>query len=125
MEPTTSTATAAVSVGLAGLLTAAFGGVAADVMMVVLASVAGTFIGLSGSRTHSSAAAAKFLIGALLVSLTLAWALASVVSSLHPALASPYTPTIVAFLIGANAARLKKYADRISTRIDDKLGVSE
>jgi arginine exporter protein ArgO len=87
--------------------------------------VAGTFIGMAGSRTNTARTAAVFLLGALMTSLVLAWALASVVASVHPALASPYTPTIIAFLIGANASRLRKYAEQISSRIDEKLGVSK
>lgn len=122
MEPTTSTGTAFASVGLAGLLTAAFGGVAADVMMVVLASVAGAFVGMSGARTRTPKEVAGFLVVALLTSLVLAWALAHAAASIHPALASPYTPTIIAFLISANASRLKKISDRAFDRIDEKLG---
>lgn len=124
MEPTTSTGTVVASVGLAGLLTAAFGNIAADVMMVVLASVAGSVINMSGKRTHTHLESLMFLGGAILTSLVLAWALASLLASISPSMASPYTPTIISFLIGANAKRLKKIAESATARLEQKFGGS-
>jgi len=119
MEPATSTASAtAASVGLAALLAGAFGNVAADVMMVVLASIAGAYISLSGASTGGYWRPLQFMFGAVLTSLVLAWALAFVAGRLTPAFDSPYTPTVIAFLIGSNAKRLRKITGEVTERFE-------
>lgn len=131
MEPTTTTATAATaatSMGLAALLAGAFGQVAADVMMVFLAAIAGTVIALSGGKSASPMQSLRFLFGATATALTLSWAIASLVSGLHPALGSAYTPTIISFLIGTQSmrlgevpAKLGEIAAKLSGRIEKKI----
>lgn len=122
IEPTTSaTATAAISVGLAALLAGAVGDVAADVMMVFLAAIAGTVISISGSRSTSLIESVKFLFIATATSLTLSWAVAAIISGVHPALASAYTPTIISFLIGTQSMRLGVIAAKVTGRIESKI----
>lgn len=122
IEPTTSaTATAAVSVGLAALLAGAVGDVAADVMMVFLAAIAGTVISISGGRSTNLIESIKFLFIATTTSLTLSWAIAAIISGLHPVLASAYTPTIISFLIGTQSMRLGVIASKVTGRIESKI----
>lgn len=121
IEPATPAASAAATVGLAALLAGAFGQVAADVMMVFLASIAGTVIALSGGKSTTALQAVRFFFGATCTALTLSWAIASLVSGLHPALASAYTPTIVAFVIGSQSMRLGDIAAKISGRFEKKI----
>jgi hypothetical protein len=121
MEPATPAATAAASVGLAARLAGAFGQVAADVMMVLLAAIAGTVIALSGGKSTTARQAVGFFFGAVCTSLVLSWALASLAAGMHPALASAYTPTIVAFLIGTQSKRLGVIADKITGRFEKKI----
>ena len=119
-EPVSTTATAT-GVGLAALLAGAFGAVAADVMMVVLASIAGVVIALSGSKATTSLEAVKFFVGAVLTSLVLAWAVAELLGGLHPSMNSAYAPTIIAFLIGTQSHRLDKIVAKITGRIEKKI----
>jgi hypothetical protein len=118
MEPTTPLATTAASVGLTALLAGAVGQVAADVMMVFLASMAGTFIAISASHSSTVRQRVGFFLGATSTALTLSWAIASLVASLHPALASAYTPTIIAFAIGTQSMRLGVIANKITGRVE-------
>ena len=118
MEPTTPLATTAASVGLTALLAGAVGQVAADVMMVFLASMAGTFIAISAAHSSTARERIGFFLGATGTALTLSWAIAALVSSMHPALASAYTPTIIAFAIGTQSQRLGVIANKITGRVD-------
>ena len=120
-EPVSTTTTAVTTAGLAALLTGAIGAVAADVMMVVLASIAGVVISLSGSKTTTSLQALRFFLGAAMTSLTLAWALAALLGNLHPAMISAYTPTIVAFIIGTQSHRLNEIAAKITGRLESQI----
>ncbi len=102
-EPITTTAAshAAVQVGLAALLVGAFGEIGADVMMVALASLAGCFIALSSDKPPKAVVSALFfIVKGVLLSLVLAWAVSSVAANLIPSLDSPYSPAIIAFVIG-------------------------
>lgn len=122
IEPTTpAAATAAASVGLAALLAGAVGQVAADVMMVFLAAIAGTVIALSGGRSTGAMESVKFLFMATATALSLSWAIAAMISGLHPALGSAYTPTIISFLIGTQSMRLGVIAAKVTGRIEEKL----
>ncbi len=121
MEPATPAATAAASVGLAALLAGAFGQVAADVMMVFLASIAGTVIALSGADSTSALQAVRFFFSAICTALTLSWAIASVVSGMHPSLASAYTPTIIAFVIGTQSTRLGEIMGKLTGFFEKKI----
>lgn len=120
-EPLSTTTTAVTGVGLAALLTGAVGAVAADVMMVILGSIAGVVISLSGGKTTTTMEALRFFGGAVLTALTLAWALAALMGGLHPAMNSPYAPTIIAFLIGTQSHRLSEIAAKITGRIEKKI----
>jgi hypothetical protein len=120
-EPLTTSTSAVATVGLAALLAGAFGQVAADVMMVVLASIAGVVIALSSGKPTTPWDALRFFFGALLASLTLSWAIAVAIGNLHPALQSAYTPTIVAFMIGSQSMRLSDIADKISRKAEKKI----
>jgi hypothetical protein len=119
-EPVIPTTTAVSGVGLAALLTGAVGAVAADVMMVVLASIAGVVIALSNRKT-TTFEALKFFGGAVLTSLVLAWGLASFLGGLHPSMSSHYAPTIIAFFIGTQSHRLSEIAAKITGRIEKKI----
>jgi hypothetical protein len=108
--------TAIAVVGITALLAGAIGQVAADVMMVIMASIAGCVITLSGNNETRLKQALLFFIGALLTSLVLAWSLTAVLGAFYPPLNSSYTPTIIAFVIGSQATRLHVIADRFTNR---------
>ena len=109
-EPISTSATGAASVGLMALLVAAFGQLAAEVSMVVLAAFAGCVVNLSGAVTKTTLAVVVFILKGLLVSLTLAWAGAWAVEQVglqfNMHLASPYTPSIMAFVLAFSGDRL-------------------
>jgi hypothetical protein len=114
-----TTASTAATVGLAALLAGAFGQVAADVMMVVLASIAGVVIALSGQKSTPPGQALKFFLGAALTSLVLAWSVASVLAKAYSGFDSAYTPTILAFMIGTQAASLHELPAKVKSIISD------
>jgi hypothetical protein len=104
---TTATASAASQVGLAALLVGAFGAVGADVMMVVLSAIAGCFISLSNDKPPKTFLPALFfIVKGITLSLVMAWAVSAVASNIIPSLNSPYSPAIVAFVIGFSGDKL-------------------
>lgn len=108
-EPVTTTAgaTAAAHVGLAALLVGAFGAVGADVMMVILSAIAGCFISLSNDKPPKAFLPALFfIVKGVTLSLVMAWAVSSVTAKIIPSLDSPYSPAIVAFVIGFSGDKL-------------------
>jgi hypothetical protein len=122
MEPATPAATTAVTVGLAALLAGAFGQVAAGVMMVLLAAIAGSVISLSETKKSTTfRKAVGFFFGAIFTALVLSWAIAAMISAMHPALNTEYTPTIIAFAIGTQSQRLSYIAAKITGRIEKKI----
>jgi hypothetical protein len=118
-EPiTTTTAAAGMQVGLAALLVGALGEVGADVMMVVLSAIAGCFISLSSDKpTKALGSALFFIIKGVILSLVMAWAVSSVASKVMPALDSPYSPAIVAFVIGFSGDKLPLMINKILTKV--------
>jgi hypothetical protein len=118
-EPiTTTTAAAGMQVGLAALLVGALGEVGADVMMVVLSAIAGCFISLSSDKpTKALGSALFFIIKGVVLSLVMAWAVSSVAAKLMPALDSPYSPAIVAFVIGFSGDKLPLMINKVLTKV--------
>lgn len=98
-EPVSTTATAAVSFGLTALLAGWMGEVAAEVMMVVLSAIAGSIMALS-SKNKTFFESFKFIFLGVLVATVLAWAISSMLTNQYPSIASPYLPTVVAFILG-------------------------
>ena len=98
---TTVVASASLSVGLFALLAGRFGGVAADVMMVIMAAIAGCLISLTEKRNqHSFLGALRMLAMSVCMSLILSWALASVLANMWATMKSPYIPSLFALLLG-------------------------
>ena len=120
-EPTTTTGAAAY-VGLAALLVGAFGPVAADVMMVVLAALAGCYVALSAVPFTSAWEVIKFMVLSVLVSLLLAWALTGLVTGMMPVLSGPYTPSLIAMAIGFVSNRLPEMFNRVLQVVTKRLG---
>jgi hypothetical protein len=118
-EPiTTTTAAAGMQVGLAALLVGALGEVGADVMMVVLSAIAGCFIALSNDKpTKALPSALFFIIKGVVLSLVMAWAVSSVAAKVMPSLDSPYSPAIVAFVIGFSGDKLPLMINKILTKV--------
>lgn len=114
-----TTASTVATVGLAALLAAAVGDVAADVMMVVLASIAGVVIALSGQKSTPPGQAVKFFLGAALTSLVLAWSVSSILAKAYSGFESAYTPTILAFMVGTQAANLHELPAKVKSVIAD------
>lgn len=98
-EPVSTTVSAAVSFGLTALLAGWMGEVAAEVMMVVLSAIAGSIMALS-SKKKTFFESFKFIFLGVLVATVLAWAISSMLTNQYPSVASPYLPTIVAFVLG-------------------------
>lgn len=122
-EPLTTTSGAAAGVGLMALLVGAFGNVAADVMMVVLAALAGSLIALSSVRSPGALASLRFIFLGLSVSLLSSWALSGFISHLIPSLNSPYLPSLLAMLISFSTKRLPSFLERSVDALEKKLGI--
>lgn len=106
----TATATASAnyamgSVGLSALLVGFFGEIGADVMMVVLASIAGCSIALTG-KNKAVRDSAIFITKAILLSVVMAWAISGVIVAYMPQFDTPYLPTVVAFILGFSGEQL-------------------
>ena len=104
-EPVSTTATVAVSFGLTALLTGWVGEVGAEVMMVVLSAIAGSMVALS-SKKKTFFKSLKFIFLGVLVATLFAWAISYNIANQYPYFASPYLPTIVAFILAAIVDKL-------------------
>lgn len=125
MEPTTTAAGgyASTSAGFMALMIGYLGNVGADVMMVILAALSGCIISLSGETKTGALSAIKFLVISVTVSLILAWVLADVLVGYIPSANSPYTPSMMALLIGFLANRLPQILSAIVNKIGLKAGI--
>ena len=125
MEPTTTAAGgyASTSAGFMALMIGYLGNVGADVMLVILAALSGCVISLSGETKTSTWEAIKFLLISITVSLILAWVLADVLVNYFPAANSPYTPSMIAMLIGFLANRLPQILNAIVNKLGSKAGI--
>ena len=119
MEPTSGTAIG--SVGLGALLVGAIGPVGADVMMVVISAIAGGAVSLAGDKSKKWGEVVKFLLIGLIVALVLSWALTGLVVSYIPALAGPYTPSVIAMGIGFLSDRLPVIFNRLFDILSGKV----
>lgn len=120
-EPTTSTAA---SVGLLALLIGAFGNVAASVMMVVIAAIAGCYLSISSLAISSVSQVLKYMTVSILVSLVLSWGGASLLIGFYPQADSPYTPSIIALMIGFLNNRFAPIINAILKSIGSKFGIN-
>jgi hypothetical protein len=125
MEPLSGTTTAAASAGILALLIASFGPLGADVALVVLSALAGATVGLTAMKTQSFWQSFRFIIIGILVSLVLAWALSGLIVSWVPALAGPYTPSMIAFILGFGSDKLPLIANSIISRFRGKVSGDE
>lgn len=121
-EPvTTTTAVGAGSVGLTALLIGWIGPIGADVMMVVMSSIAGCVVALSGVTNHTLFGAIKFISAGVLLSLVTAWMMASLIASIHPTLSGPYLPSAVAFAVGVFLDALPSVRNKLVKFAEHKL----
>lgn len=95
---------------------------AADVMMVVLAALAGCYVALSAVPFTSAWEVIKFMVMSVLVSLLLAWALTSFVTGMIPALSGPYAPSLIAMAIGFVSNRLPEMFNLVLQAVSKRLG---
>jgi hypothetical protein len=118
---------AAVSTGFLALLIGWLGQVGADVMMVVLACLAGCFVAMSALHEKSAQKVAMRLCLSLLLSLVFSWALTSALSSMIPSLGGPYTASMVALLIGyaTGSGRISKLIGGALSKVEEKAGIKE
>lgn len=123
-EPASGTA---VSVGLLALLIGAFGSVAADVMMVVLAAIAGCYVSLSAIKVDSVFQVIRYLLLSIVVALVLSWALASLLEAFLSQYLngwhSLYTPSMLAMAIGFLNNRIAQVVNQAFAFIFEKIGV--
>lgn len=120
MEPATGSA-AAGAVGLTALLVGALGPVGADVMIVVIAAIAGSTVSLAGDKSRTFWQVVKFMTIGVLVALVLSWALTGLLTSYIPSLAGPYAPSVIAMAIGFIADRLPTIFNGIANKFTRKL----
>ena len=104
-EPITTATAAAVSFGLSALLAGWIGQIEAEVMMVVLSAIAGSMVALS-SKKKTFFESLKFIFLGVLVATLFAWAISYNIANQYPYFASPYLPTIVAFVLAAIVDKL-------------------
>lgn len=122
-EPISTTATGAASVGFLALLIGAIGPVAADVMLVVISALAGCFIALSSMKGQTVMQSIGFIVIGVSVSLVLSWGATSFVTGLVPQLDGPYTPAIIAMMIGFMGNQMPAIFGAVSNKIKSKLGL--
>jgi hypothetical protein len=118
---------AAVSTGFLALLIGQFGEIGADVMMVILAALAGCFVALSSIHEKSTTRIAMRLSMSLLLSLIFSWAATSALSTVIPFLHTPYTASMVALLIGyaTGSDRISKIVGGALSKVEEKTGIKE
>lgn len=118
---------AAVSTGFLALLIGWFGEIGADVMMVVLAALAGCFIALSNIQEKSLSRISMRLAMSLLLALVFSWAATSALSTIIPFLHTPYTSSMVALLIGyaTGSDRISKIVGGALSKVEEKTGIKE
>lgn len=117
-EPVTTT-TAAISFGLTALLAGWVGQIEAEVMIVVLSAIAGSMVALS-SKKKSFIESLKFIFLGVIVSTVLAWAISSMIINHYPAMASPYLPTMVSFILGFIVDKIPTILDLVVDKIVKK-----
>lgn len=121
-EPITTGVTAgAVSMGLATLLVGLVGQVGADIMMVVLASIAGCVIALTG-QNKSYKDSILYIIKGILISVVLAWAISGAIVGYFPSINTPHLPSIIAFVLGFSVDKLKGIVEVLLSKIMSKIG---
>lgn len=96
------------SVGLTTLFIGWFGSAGAEVMMLILAAIAGCSIGLSG-QNKNYVESILFIIRGILLSVVLAKALSFTIVTWYPSVDSPFLPTIIAFLLGFSVDSIPMY----------------
>lgn len=102
------TTTSVISVGLTTLFIGWFGSAGAEVMMLILAAIAGCSIGLSG-QNKNYVESILFIIRGILLSVVLAKALSFTIVTWYPSVDSPFLPTIIAFLLGFSVDSIPMY----------------
>lgn len=122
-EPISTTTTGAASVGFLALLIGAFGPVAADVMLVVISSLAGSFIALSGMKNQSVIKSIGFVLIGVTVSLVASWGAMSMVVSIIPQLNSPYTPAMIAMGISFMSNQMNDIFGALTAKFKSKAGL--
>ena len=103
-----TTSASTFSVGLTTLFIGWFGSAGAEVMMLILAAIAGCSIGLSG-QNKNYVESILFIIRGILLSVVLAKALSFTIVSLYPSVDSPFLPTVIAFLLGFSVDNIPMY----------------
>lgn len=96
------------SVGLTTLFIGWFGSAGAEVMMLILAAIAGCSIGLSG-QNKNYVESILFFIRGILLSVVLAKALSFTIVTWYPSVDSPFLPTVIAFLLGFSVDNIPMY----------------
>lgn len=123
-EPITTTTTGAVAaVGIMALLIGWMGSVGADVMMVVLASIAGTFVAISGMKERCWKVVSSMLVVGIIISFVLAWSVAGIVSAYFPQTSGPYLPSTIALLLSFSSNRLPKILNALMDKAESKAGL--
>ena len=115
-EPVSTTVTAVASFGLTALLAGWLGEIGADVMMVILSAIAGSIMALSSKRKTFFQSVTFIFLGVLTAGV-LSWAISSAIVGQYPDLASPYLPTIVAFLLGFCVDKIPVIVDSTMNKI--------
>ena len=96
------------SVGLTTLFIGWFGSAGAEVMMLILAAIAGCSIGLSG-QNKNYVESILFILRGILLSVVLAKALSFTIVTWYPSVDSPFLPTVIAFLLGFSVDSIPMY----------------
>lgn len=131
-EPVTTTTTVAISssasgvlsVGLSTLFIGWFGQAGAEVMMIILAAIAGCSVGLSG-QNKSYTESIVFILRGVLVSVVLAKAISFGLVQYYPALDNQFLPSTVAFLLGFSVDKLPAYLTGVISFVTQRVrGVS-
>ena len=115
-----SSASGVISVGLSTLFIGWFGQAGAEVMMIILAAIAGCSVGLSG-QNKNYVDSIIFVIRGVLVSVVLAKAISFGMVQMVPSLDSQFLPSVVAFLLGFSVDQLPEYIKECRVWITNKV----
>lgn len=115
-----SSASGVISVGLSTLFIGWFGQAGAEVMMIILAAIAGCSVGLSG-QNKKYIDSIIFVVRGVLVSVVLAKAISFGMVQMVPSLDSQFLPSVVAFLLGFSVDQLPEYIKDCRVWITNKV----
>jgi len=119
-----NTVNAKAGVGFLAFLTAYFGQLGGDVVLVIISCMVGCMISLTKKKL-TPFQTLHFVFLGVSSALVLSWPIASVLGSYIPSVASPDLPSLVSLAIGFLTDRLFGIFSGLTAKIEEKFEVKE